>query len=124
MPAVSYKMGKSYINVHSKKDPLAGTDPSLRYFIRIVKILQEHNPIGITDLATFARMNHQRCAPALQWLEHMDYIVIQRFDNGRMIINVTEKGRDYLNRLASLPLPAFLLLISKFVFGFVISDIL
>lgn len=78
--------------------------PSLKYVLRMVRVLAQQHQIGVTDLALLSRVNHQRCMTNLSWMEELGLVQITPKNNRKEVI-VTDTGKDYIEKWASLPLP-------------------
>lgn len=76
----------------------------MKYFMRVIRILAEHQQIGISSLATRSRMNHNRCAWIVKWMQEQGYLVVS-IKNGKKTIKVTEQGMQHIKKLSSTPLP-------------------
>ncbi|MGI0013901.1 MAG: hypothetical protein ACREBU_10740 [Nitrososphaera sp.] len=79
-------------------------EPSMKYFMRIIKVLAEHQQIGLSNLARLSRMNHKRCRAIVKWMEQEGYLVVLS-KGGRKTITVTEQGMRYIKNLSSAPVP-------------------
>lgn len=76
----------------------------MKYFMRIVKVLAEHQQVGISNLAARTRMNHKRCAAIVRWMQQEGYLVVS-IKNGKKTIHVTEQGMHHIRKISSAPLP-------------------
>lgn len=79
--------------------------PSLRYFMRVVRALADHQEMGLSRLVAVTGINHQRCALLLDWMEERGYLAMQR-TRGKVRVAATEDGLLYIKKLLSLPLPS------------------
>lgn len=91
--------------------------PSLKYVLRIIRVLSQQHEIGVTDLALLARVNHQRCMTSLDWMEELGLVQITPKNNRREVA-VTDTGKDYIEKWASLPLPSDLSRKIEILFNF------
>lgn len=74
------------------------SEPSMRYYIRVIRVLEDHQAIGISDLAAKTRMHHSRCSGIVKFMEQEGYLLVS-FDRGRKTIKVTEKGMLQIKKL-------------------------
>lgn len=77
-------------------------DSRIRYIIRILRILREQREIGVSDLVSRTRINHQRCNTVLKEMYEQGYLFLSSNGNGRKYISLTPKGLDYSTKLFSL----------------------
>lgn len=72
--------------------------------MRIARVLEQHQQIGISNLAMLARMNHQRCSSTVRWMEREGYLTIS-FRKGKKTIILTEKGIQQIKKLSFVSFP-------------------
>lgn len=77
------------------------SEVSLRYLLRILRVLSDQHRIGISDLALLARINHQRCVANIACLEQLGFIEVSMANN-RKEITITTSGADFVTKLVSL----------------------
>jgi predicted transcriptional regulator len=77
---------------------------SLRYFMRIIAVLEENPTIGISNLVTLTGINHQRLNMILEAMEKRGYLTISTRRRRKTII-VTREGLENIRKLTSIPLP-------------------
>ena len=78
----------------------------MKYFLRIAKILSEHQQIGISELVELSRINHNRCLSILEWMQLRGYLAISNNKKyNRKNIVVSPGGLEYIKKLTTIPLP-------------------
>lgn len=77
------------------------SEVSLRYLLRILCVLSDQRRIGISDLALFARINHQRCVANITCLKQLGFVEVFTANNRKEIMN-TANGVDFVTKLVSL----------------------
>ncbi len=79
-----------------------GFEPSKVILPRILKALLERGPIGRTSLATAVNTNYPIVARHLVWLEMKSYVEFL-IENSKLIVRLTESGREFALKFASVP---------------------
>jgi len=77
-------------------------EPSKIILPRIMKVLLENGSIGRSTLTTASNTNYPKLAKHLVWLEQNSYVEFSVEDR-KFIVRLTESGRDFALRLASMP---------------------
>lgn len=74
--------------------------PSMKYLLRIMKVLKTHNHLTVTNIAMLSRINHKRCRAHIEWLEQKGYVTMKVLKGKKNII-LTSSGLHYADKLLS-----------------------
>ena len=74
---------------------------SLRYLVRILAVLLDHDEITITNLAMLSRVNHRRCRELVGWMQGSGYVKM-KVRRKKQYFGLTESGYRYGKRLLEL----------------------
>jgi predicted transcriptional regulator len=82
--------------MHTLMPPL-----SLRYLVRILAVLLDHDEVTITNLAMMSRVNHRRCREVVGMMRDSGYArtTVRR---KKQYVGLTESGYRYGKRLLEL----------------------
>ena len=76
--------------------------PSKKILPRIMRVLLENNSINRTALAIAANLNYSVLSKYVIWLETKSFVEFT-ISYGKLAVKLTENGREFAVRLASLP---------------------
>jgi len=68
---------------------------------KITQVLLDKSEIGRTELSQATNVNYTRLMEQLSWLEQKQYVELA-ISGRRVVIRLTEKGRDYSTKLLEL----------------------
>ncbi|MEW6044030.1 MAG: winged helix-turn-helix domain-containing protein [Thermoproteota archaeon] len=77
-------------------------EPSMKILPRIMRIILENESMNRTTLAQATNLNYARLCKYVVWLEKKSFIEFS-ISNGKLIIKLTECGREFALKLARLP---------------------
>lgn len=66
--------------------------------MKIIKVLLEKGEMGRTELSRVSKINYNRLIEQISMLEAKRYVELV-LGGGRIIVRLTEKGRDYGTKL-------------------------
>ncbi len=73
-------------------------EASMKYLVRLMEVLTNHDPVTVTNLAMLARMNHKRCNNLVRQLERTGCVETNTIGNKRFVF-LTETGNEYAEKL-------------------------
>lgn len=90
-----------------RNDPITTKfSPSVATLKRMMKVVLEENAITRTELSLKANVHYTRLVRHLYWLQQKRYVVFEigddRKEEQKMVVKLTEKGREFGNALLSL----------------------
>jgi predicted transcriptional regulator len=77
-------------------------EPSRIILPRILRALLENGPLGRTALALGANSNYVTVAQHIVWLEAKSYVEFS-IVGGKLPVNLTQSGREFALKIASIP---------------------
>lgn len=77
-------------------------EPSRIILPRIVRALLENGPVGRSTLAVKSNINYPKLAKHLIWLQANSYVEFS-VENRKFVVRLTEAGRMFAMKLASMP---------------------
>jgi predicted transcriptional regulator len=84
---------------------MLGPDPSLENVLRILRVLEETDDIGMTTLALVTRLNHHRCIPTVKWMTEHGFLIVRADGSRGKRIRISDTGWEYIKILRQIPLP-------------------
>jgi predicted transcriptional regulator len=85
-----------------KTQDIEGFDPNPKVVSKIIKILFEQGRIGRTTLSLRTKINYQALSKHVMWLQkngHIEFEIVE----GKLLIGLTDNGREFARKLATLP---------------------
>lgn len=80
----------------------SGFEPSKIILPRIMRVLLENGSIGRSTIALKSNINYPKLAKHLMWLQTNSYVEFS-VENRKFVVGLTEAGRIFAMKLASLP---------------------
>ncbi|MEM3169362.1 MAG: hypothetical protein QW838_01145 [Candidatus Nitrosotenuis sp.] len=77
-------------------------EPNPKILPKIIKILFEQGQIGRTALSLKTKINYQIISKHVIWLQRKGHIEFE-IVGGKLLMKLTESGREFAQKLASIP---------------------
>jgi predicted transcriptional regulator len=88
------------VSNHTKKRNPEYFDPNMKILSRVMKTILERDSINRTNLAQEANVNYVRLVNHLGWLEKKHFVELV-LKEGKVIVRLTERGREFAMALTS-----------------------